>query len=118
MISWNKWRRMPISYWQGKKVKTLVPLENGNITIPEGTILEICGKYNGVELRGLEVCPHCKIGLKITISWVPPLTYHCTYYEKLYPKRDSMRILLYRQRLQGSRIYLYIIFITSGMILF
>jgi len=72
MITQKEWKKKPLSYWKGKKVRTLREMENGNFKIPIGTILEIKDKYCGVELKGLEVCSHCEIGRKISISKVEP----------------------------------------------
>lgn len=72
MITWKEWRRKTEKYWKGKKVRTLRDIQNKAITIPAGTILEITGKYNGADLEGLEVCPHCNIGRKIYITRVEP----------------------------------------------
>jgi len=71
-ITFKLYNLKKTSWWIGKKVRTLKDIQNGRYKIPKGTIFEIEGKYGGFDLRGLEVCPHCNIGLKIYISKVEP----------------------------------------------
>jgi hypothetical protein len=51
--------------WKGLKVKTLVPLQNGAITIERGTILTVVENHNGLKLHK-DPCPHCGVGVFIT----------------------------------------------------
>lgn len=70
MITKKQYESYPETFWIGKKVKTLKKLQNGWFEIPVGTILVINRKYKGFDLQGLEICPHCNIGKKISISRV------------------------------------------------
>ncbi len=72
MITEKQYKQKPLTFWNSKKVETLVNIGNGYYAIPAGTVLEITNKYQGFTLRGLDVCPHCKIGRKIDISRVEP----------------------------------------------
>jgi hypothetical protein len=72
ILNWKEYHKHPEKYWVGKKVITLIDMQSGQYTIPKGTILEIERKYKGFNLMGLEICPHCKIGLKISIWRVEP----------------------------------------------
>lgn len=74
MITQKEYKKYPEEYWIGKKVRTLLDIENGYITIPKGFILRIDRKYQGFSLSAIDVCPHCGIGRKISISRVKP--YH------------------------------------------
>jgi hypothetical protein len=87
LITEKDYKKHPLSYWKGRKVKVMDPLENGIITIPVGTILEIVDKFDGFELRGLEVCPHCKIGRKLSISRVRPR--NCKL--RLLPEAETLK---------------------------
>ena len=72
MITYKEYKQKPLSYWKGKKVETLGTMQNGRYVIPKGTILIIVDKYAGFGLRGVDVCPHCKIGVRIYINRVEP----------------------------------------------
>lgn len=72
MITDKNYKEHKAEFWEGRKVETRVDIENGHITIPSGTILEITRKFSGFDLEGLEVCQHCKIGVKIFIRQVTP----------------------------------------------
>ena len=73
MVTWKEYKQKPESYWKGKKIRTLIKMENGNIVIPQGTILIIDRKYKGFTLTGIKDCPHCGIGRKLYISRVTPI---------------------------------------------
>lgn len=73
MVTQKEYFRKPESFWMGKKVKTLRDMRNGWVEIPKGTILKITRKYQGFSLEGVEVCPHCKIGNRLSISRVEPI---------------------------------------------
>jgi len=53
--------------FRGRKVKTLVALQNGWCRIAPGTIATVQRKYGGLELM-TDPCPTC--GIKIIISHV------------------------------------------------
>lgn len=72
MITNKEYKQHPESYWKDKEVVTLNDIQNGWYLIPKGTKLRIHRKYQGFSLEGLDVCPHCKIGIKISISRVNP----------------------------------------------
>lgn len=70
MITNKEYFNKPESFWMDKKVRTLKDMRNGWFEIPKGTILKITRKYQGFSLEGIEVCPHCKIGKRLSISRV------------------------------------------------
>jgi hypothetical protein len=49
---------MKASEWAGCKVKSRVPLRNGRMSLPAGTIFTVEEKYGGLKLCS-EECPHC-----------------------------------------------------------
>jgi hypothetical protein len=53
--------------FMGKKVRTLIKMQNGFMVIPEGSICTITRKYQGFNLTS-EPCEHC--GVRIRISRV------------------------------------------------
>lgn len=55
-------------WWKGKKVKSLVEIQNGWATLPAGTIFTVKRKWAGLELIS-DPCDHC--GLKVSITKVP-----------------------------------------------
>lgn len=72
MITQKEYKNHKEEYWIGKKVRCLRKLVSGVYDIPEGTILKIESKWKGFDLRGLDVCTHCKIGRVISIRQVEP----------------------------------------------
>lgn len=72
MITQREYKKYPETHWKGLKVRTLSKMQNGSYVIPAGTILVIKRKYKGFSLEGLEVCEHCKIGMRIFIGRVEP----------------------------------------------
>ncbi len=72
MITWEDYKKRSMKFWEGKKVRTLLVIENGWCVIPVGTIFEITDKYSGFSLKKVDTCPHCKIGRKTSISRVDP----------------------------------------------
>ena len=72
MITQKDYKKYTEKYWIGKKVRTLIDIENGSVTIPKGFILMISDKNKGFSLTAIEVCPHCKIGRKLNITRVDP----------------------------------------------
>lgn len=75
MITQKEYELYTEDYWRGKRVITLKELNNGWFMIPSGTELEITRKYNGFSVEGLDICPHCNIGRKISISRVEPTAF-------------------------------------------
>jgi len=67
-ITQKEYEKNTEEYWLRKKVMTLRKLENGNIVIPAGTVLTIHRKYKGFTLKAVTDCPHCKIGVKLSIT--------------------------------------------------
>lgn len=54
-------------YFVGKKVRTLIQMQNGLMIIPEGAICTISRKFGGFNLKS-EPCESC--GVRIRISRV------------------------------------------------
>lgn len=71
-ITQKEYEKNTEEYWLGKKVMTLRKLENGNVMIPTGAVLTIHRKYKGFTLKAVTDCPYCKIGVKLSITRVPP----------------------------------------------
>ena len=69
MITWKKYKSKNEAFWMGKKVKTLVRMENGWCEIAEGTICKITRKYKGFSLKS-DACEKC--GVRVSISRVFP----------------------------------------------
>lgn len=55
------------SFWKGKKVVSLTPLENGVATLPAGTGFTVTRKFNGLFLQS-DPCECCGISLRITYA--------------------------------------------------
>ena len=72
MITAKEYRKKTEKEWRDTKVRTLRRLQNGWVIIPKGTILKINSKYLGFGLEGVEECPHCNIGKRLSISRVGP----------------------------------------------
>ena len=72
MITLIEYRKHPLAYWMGKRVRLLDDMESGEKTYPAGMIMEIYGKYGGFNLRSVDVCPHCGVGIKHYLSGVKP----------------------------------------------
>lgn len=72
MITWKQYKSKTEKYWEGKKVRTLVEMRNGNFVIPKGFILVIDRKYIGFTLKGVNTCDKCGIGQRIYITRVEP----------------------------------------------
>ena len=53
--------------FEGRKVRSLVPLQNGRVSIPAGTVFIITRKHRGFHLRSWP-CKHC--GVQVHISRV------------------------------------------------
>ena len=65
----SEYLRMTERELRGRKVRTLIEMSNGYVTIPEGTILTITRKMGGLHLIGPK-CAHC--GVQVNISKVTP----------------------------------------------
>ena len=52
-------------FFIGKKVRTLVQMQNGLIVIPKGKICKITRKFGGFNLT-TEPCEHCGVGIRIS----------------------------------------------------
>lgn len=57
-ITAGEYSRKPESYWRGKKVRALRPLQTGQGRVPAGTICTITKKFSGFSVE-TEACPHC-----------------------------------------------------------
>jgi hypothetical protein len=55
---------------EGKRVRTLRPMQNRLAEIPEGTVMVITGKHSGFTLQSAEPCACC--GVKLFISRIHP----------------------------------------------
>lgn len=55
-------------FFLGKKVRTLMQMQNGNMVIPEGAVCTITRKYQGFDLESAP-CKCC--GVQVLISRVP-----------------------------------------------
>ncbi len=66
-VSW--YRRTTEQRMKGMKVRSQMPLENANGSLPTGTIFDIIKKHAGLELLS-EECVRC--GLRLRISKVLP----------------------------------------------
>lgn len=68
-MDYQTYQKMSLTSLRGRKVRTLLELHNGYVTIAEGTTMTIIGKRGGLELRA-EPCTTCGLGAQITK--VPP----------------------------------------------
>jgi hypothetical protein len=68
MVSKVQYRR-PAESWKGRRVISVVELENGAYKIPAGSSFTVTGKHGGFSLL-MDPCPKC--GVRVFISKVPP----------------------------------------------
>lgn len=64
-ITEAEYRRVSRDNWMHQKVRTIVPLDNGNLRIPAGAVLVIEDKQGGFQLIG-PPCSHCGVAIRIT----------------------------------------------------
>ena len=69
MISCKEYRKRTLAQWKKVKVETIVPLRNGYMEIPVGTVCSITDKHGGFTLK-TDACPTC--GIHVFIRKVTP----------------------------------------------
>ncbi len=52
-------------WFMGKKVRTLIQMQNGLMIIPEGAICTITRKFGGFNLKS-DPCEYCGVRIRIT----------------------------------------------------
>ncbi len=67
----REYKSKPESYWVGKKVRLLRPIQNGGHVFPEGYVMKIERKHGGFKLRSVDICKECGVGVRWVITKVP-----------------------------------------------